>query len=151
LTTTKQRLPKLDMLMHIPTIWCHFHIATMLHSNKLMHLPTVDTISTTQHYSSWCTCSNCWCQFHIITKTIVFSNPTMRRSKPLGAGQTATPNRAEQLAQMQMQMQVLQLQFKKRPCSITIQCTQCFSRKPYSDCTKWSGNASLTNKDECTV
>jgi hypothetical protein len=48
LTTTKQRLPKLDMLMDIPTIWCHFHIAFMLHSNKLMHLPTVDTISTTQ-------------------------------------------------------------------------------------------------------
>ena len=37
----------------------------------------------------------------------------MRRSKPLGADHTATPNRAEQLAQMQMQMQVLQLQFKK--------------------------------------
>ena len=37
----------------------------------------------------------------------------MRRSKPLGADHTATPNRAEQLAQMQLQMQVLQLQFKK--------------------------------------
>jgi len=35
----------------------------------------------------------------------------MRRSKPLGADHTAAPNRAEQLAQMQMQ--VLQLQFKK--------------------------------------
>jgi len=37
----------------------------------------------------------------------------MRRSKPLGADHTAAPNRAEQLAQMQLQMQVLQLQFKK--------------------------------------
>ena len=37
----------------------------------------------------------------------------MRCSKPLGADHTDTPNRAEQLAQMQMQMQVLQLQFNK--------------------------------------
>ncbi len=47
-----------------------FPIATMLHSNKLMQLPIVDSISTTQHSSSWCTYSNCWCQFPIAANTI---------------------------------------------------------------------------------